>query len=110
MGLLDESGSPPTAMILVVCPNLTIDRILQVENFQAAKVQRSRSVLIQPGGKGSNVARVFRQLGGQVVLVGFAGRANVESIRKGLRGFGIHVDIVAGYPGESRTATIVCDY
>ena len=46
----------------------SLDRILEVDNFQATKVQRSRSVLTQPGGKGSNVARVFRQLGGEVVL------------------------------------------
>ena len=96
-------------MLLVVCPNLGIDRVLQVENFQAAKVQRSRSVLTQPGGKGSNVARVFRQLGGDVVLVGFVGRANPHLIRRPLEHFGVHVDVVAAYPGESRTCTIVCD-
>jgi 1-phosphofructokinase family hexose kinase len=96
-------------MILIVCPNLAVDRILQVNEFQAAKVQRSPSALTQPGGKGSNVARVFRQLGGDVVLVGFVGRANGELIREPLRAFGIHVDLVRGYPGESRTCTIVCD-
>jgi 1-phosphofructokinase family hexose kinase len=96
-------------VLLVVCPNLGIDRVLQVENFQAAKVQRSRSVLTQPGGKGSNVARVFRQLGGDVVLVGFVGKANGRLIIEPLKRFGIHVDVVAAYSGESRTCTIVCD-
>jgi fructose-1-phosphate kinase PfkB-like protein len=96
-------------VLLVVCPNLSIDRILEVDNFQAGKVQRTRSVLTQPGGKGSNVARVFRQLGGEVVLVGFLGRANAALIREPLRRLGIHVDAVLGFPGESRTCTIVCD-
>jgi 1-phosphofructokinase family hexose kinase len=96
-------------MLLVVCPNLAIDRILEVDNFQATKVQRSRSVLTQPGGKGSNVARVFRQLGGDVVLVGFVGAMNGEWIREPLRRLGIHVDLVTAYRGESRTCTIVCD-
>ena len=96
-------------MLLVVCPNLAIDRILEVDNFQSNKVQRSRSVLTQPGGKGSNVARVFRQLGGDVALVGFVGAANGEVIREPLRQMGIHVDFVTAYEGESRTCTIVCD-
>jgi tagatose 6-phosphate kinase len=97
-------------MLLVVCPNLAIDRILEVDNFRATKVQRSRSVLTQPGGKGSNVARVFRQLGGEVVLVGFVGRANRQWIVEPLRRIGIHVDAITAYPGESRTCTIVCDF
>jgi 1-phosphofructokinase family hexose kinase len=96
-------------MLLVVCPNLAIDRILEVDNFQSNRVQRSRSVSTQAGGKGSNVARVFRQLGGDVVLVGFVGAANGEVIREPLRRLGIHVDFVTAYEGESRTCTIVCD-
>ncbi len=96
-------------MLLVVCPNLAIDRILEVDHFQANKVQRSRSVLIQPGGKGSNVARVFRQLGGEVALVGFVGRSNGRRITEPLRELGIHVDAITAYDGDSRTCTIVCD-
>jgi len=96
-------------MLLVVCPNLAIDRILEVDNFQSTKVQRSRSVWIQPGGKGSNVARVFRQIGGAVVLVGFVGRRNSRSITEPLRRIGIHVDAITAYDGENRTCTIVCD-
>jgi tagatose 6-phosphate kinase len=96
-------------VLLVVCPNLSIDRILQVENFQATKVQRSRSALCQPGGKGSNVARVFRQLGGEVVLVGFVGSLNASQVIEPLRQLGVHVDTVRAYEGESRTCTIVCD-
>jgi tagatose 6-phosphate kinase len=96
-------------VLLVVCPNLAIDRILEVDNFQVEKVQRTRSVLTQPGGKGSNVARVFRQLGGDVVLLGFAGSVNPQKIREPLRRFGIHAEVVIGYEGESRTCTVVCD-
>jgi tagatose 6-phosphate kinase len=96
-------------VLLVVCPNLAIDRVLEVDNFQANKVQRTHSTLTQPGGKGSNVARVFRQLGGDVVLVGFLGRANAARIREPLRNFGIRLDAVIGFPQESRTCTIVCD-
>ena len=96
-------------MLLVVCPNLSVDRILEVPNFEASKVQRSRSVLIQPGGKGSNVARVFRQLGGNVVLVGCVGKKNRSWIVKTLRETGVHVDAVTAYSSEIRTCTIICD-
>ena len=70
-------------MLLVVCPNLALDRILQVEHFHPNQVQHSQSVLVQPGGKGANVARVFRQLGGDVVLVGFVGSGDGSSICSG---------------------------
>jgi len=96
-------------LLLVVCPNLAIDRVLVVDNFQQTKVQRSRSLWAQPGGKGSNVARVFRQLGGDVVLVGFVGRRNGKSITEPLRQMGVQVDAVQAYESESRTCTIVCD-
>jgi 1-phosphofructokinase family hexose kinase len=97
------------SMLLVVCPNLAVDRILEVENFHLAKVQRSRPALVQPGGKGSNVARVFRQLGGEVILVGFVGRRNGRWITEQLRHSGIHVDAVDAFDGESRTCTVICD-
>ena len=95
-------------MLLVVCPNLAIDRILQVDHFKAEHVQRSRRALIQPGGKGSNAARVLRQLGGDVVLAGFVGRRNRSYITEPLRRLGIHVEAVEAYE-ESRTCSIICD-
>jgi 1-phosphofructokinase family hexose kinase len=95
-------------MLLVVCPNLAIDRILQVDHFRVGQVQRSRQALIQPGGKGSNAARVYRQLGGDVVLAGFAGRRNGQYITEPLRRLGIHVEAIEAYE-ESRTCTIICD-
>lgn len=96
-------------MLLVICPNLGIDRILRVENFHAGKVQRSQSVIVQPGGKGSNVARVFRQLGGDVALIGFVGRGNARAVTEPLRRMGIQADLIPAFDGESRTCTIVCD-
>jgi 1-phosphofructokinase family hexose kinase len=95
-------------MLLVVCPNLAIDRILQVDNLTPSVVQRSRQAVVQPGGKGSNVARVFRQLGGDVVLVGFVGSSNGRYVVEPLRRAGIHADAVEAYE-ETRTCTIICD-
>src|SRR5262245_56965368 len=96
-------------MLLVVSPNLAVDRILEIHQFRANHVQRSRSVITQPGGKGSNVARVFRQLGGDVVLIGLVGRRNADWIIDPLQRIGIHVEAIRAYDGESRTCTIIRD-
>src|SRR5262245_40675823 len=96
-------------MLLVVSPNLALDRILEVDGFHANDVQRSRTVICQPGGKGSNVARVFRELGGEVVLIGFVGRRNAEWIREPLRSIGVQVEAIEAYAGETRTCTIIRD-
>jgi tagatose 6-phosphate kinase len=96
-------------MLLVVSPNLALDRILEVDGFRSSAVQRSRSVATQPGGKGSNVARVFSQLGGDVVLIGFAGQRNGAWVREPLQSFGIHVEAIEAYEGETRVCTIIRD-
>jgi tagatose 6-phosphate kinase len=96
-------------MLLIVSPNLAIDRILEVDDFRPSQVQRARSVITQPGGKGSNVARVFRQLGGEVALIGFVGRRNGTSIREPLLRIGVQVEAVEGYDGASRTCTVIRD-
>jgi fructose-1-phosphate kinase PfkB-like protein len=90
-------------MLLAVSPNLAVDRILEVDGFRPAAVQRSRAVCTQPGGKGSNVARVFRQLGGEVVLVGFVGKRNAGWIVDPPRSIGVTVD-GRGYSAECRTS------
>jgi tagatose 6-phosphate kinase len=95
-------------MLLVVCPNLAIDRILQVNNLKPGAVQRSKQAIVQPGGKGSNVARVYRQLGGDVVLLGFTGWRNDNLVKEPLQRLGIHVETISAYE-ETRTCTIVCD-
>jgi len=95
-------------MLLVVCPNLAIDRILQVDKFKTGQIHRSRQALVQPGGKGSNAARVYRQLGGDVVLAGFVGRKNGRYITEPLLRAGIRIEAIPAYE-ESRTCTIICD-
>jgi len=93
----------------VVSPNLAIDRIIELDSLLPRQVQRSQSVLTQPGGKGSNVARVFRQLGGEVALLGFAGRLDADCIREPLETAGVQVNLVEGYDGGSRVCTIILE-
>jgi len=95
-------------MILIVCPNLAIDRILEVPDFRASEVQRCAAAIEQPGGKGSNAARVYRQLGGSVVLIGFVGRNNSSRITEPLKECGIQVETVESFD-SSRICTILVD-
>lgn len=96
-------------MLLVVCPNLAIDRVIRVADFAVGKVQRSDDVVMQPGGKGSNLARVYRQLGGEVALLGFVGRWNPGWVTEPLEALGVRVSAVEAYDRETRTCTVIRD-
>jgi 1-phosphofructokinase family hexose kinase len=72
-------------------------------------VQRSAKTIVQPGGKGSNVARICRQLNDEIVLLGFVGRANASLVTQPLRRIGVEVDVVEAFDGPSRTCTIIID-
>src|SRR5215472_14497762 len=96
-------------MLLVVSPNLAVDRILELEQLRVGEVQRSHTLMTQPGGKGSNVSRVFRQLGGNVTLLGFAGRWNSAWIREPLLSIGVHVEAIDGYDNETRVCTTILE-
>lgn len=50
-------------MILVICLNPALQRMLWFETIHAGEVNRAARVLIGLGGKGLNVARVLTQLG-----------------------------------------------
>lgn len=60
-------------MILCVTPNPAVDRTLIVPGFQPFEVNRAASSLDAAGGKGVNVARAVRVLGGQSTCAGFLG-------------------------------------
>jgi len=96
-------------MLLIVSPNLALDRILEVPNFRLAGVQRSTQTTSQPGGKGINVARVFRELGGQVVLTGLVGRDSSKWISESLKAREIQFDGVEAFE-NTRICTIILDH
>jgi hypothetical protein len=51
-------------MILCLTPNPAIDRTLHVDALRLGEVHRADTVLAAAGGKGLNVARTIRSLGG----------------------------------------------
>jgi hypothetical protein len=57
--------------MLIAGPNLTIDRTLTIDELRPGEVLRFDDVVVTPGGKGVNVARVARALDAPALLVGF---------------------------------------
>src|SRR6266498_2212907 len=60
-------------MILCITPNPAIDRTLIVPNLVLGNVHRAHQIIVAAGGKGLNVARAVRTLGGKSLCMGFAG-------------------------------------
>jgi 1-phosphofructokinase family hexose kinase len=91
---------------LVICPNLAVDRVLATDVVRPGGTSRCRELRTQAGGKGSNVARATRTLGGEAVLVGFAAGRAGRLIAELAREEGLELEAVAT-GGESRVSTVV---
>jgi 1-phosphofructokinase family hexose kinase len=94
--------------VLIAGPNLTLDRILRIDELRPGEVLRFSEATIAPGGKGVNVARVARAMGFPAVLVALApgrtGRAVVDLLREE----SLQVDTLP-VEGEVRAASIILE-
>lgn len=95
-------------MVLVFGPNLAVDRVLGVPGFQVGRVFRTRQTRVVAGGKGANVARALKALGGEPHLVGLVAGWTGRFIRESLRQEGIRATLVE-VEGLSRTCTLLVD-
>ena len=59
-------------MIICITPNPAIDRTILVPRLVLGGVQRAERSIVAAGGKGLNVARAIRTLGGESLCMGFA--------------------------------------
>jgi 1-phosphofructokinase family hexose kinase len=95
-------------VILCVTPNPALDRTLLVPDFRLGDVSRARDVLTVAGGKGLNVARVVKLLGGDPLCAGPLGGPSGRwfaqlAEREGLRGSWTET------AAETRFAIIIAD-
>src|SRR3954463_10059160 len=95
-------------MFLTVTLNAAIDKTLRVANLQIGLRHRCQPGLVQPGGKGINVARALKNLGQPVIATGLAGGRTGLRIVEDLTADGILNDFVR-IRDESRTSTLVVD-
>lgn len=94
--------------ILTVTLNAAVDKLYTIPGFAVGQVQRPTGTRVYAGGKGINVARVFRTLGGSVTATGFLGGTCGGHIGDGLRREHIPAHFVS-IAQESRTCTAVID-
>jgi 1-phosphofructokinase family hexose kinase len=95
-------------MIRVVGPNPAMDRTSVLPSIQLDAVNRATRVLALPGGKGLDVARGVRRLGGDVAIYGFVGGLVGQYLRRACRNEGI-VDRQLEIDGDSRICTIIVE-
>jgi 1-phosphofructokinase family hexose kinase len=94
--------------LLVVNPNLCFDRTLRVDAFEAGTVSRPSQVQVAAGGKGVNVLRTVRDLGGSGGLVGFVAEEDGARLLALLDAEGIHT-VPVPVAGGVRSATIILE-
>jgi len=95
-------------VITVLSLNTAIDRTLMVPSLRLGQVHRARRVWTEAGGKGLNVARVVRQLGEPVRVLGFLGGEAQRFIEERCAELGIEQRWIE-IGGQSRTCVIVAD-
>ena len=95
-------------MIRTVCLNPAIDKTIQVPGFTIDAVNRVTELRADAGGKGINVSKVVKELGGQskayAILAGEAGK----TIKHMVEAAGIQV-VSVEVAGETRTNTKIVD-
>lgn len=89
-------------MIITVTMNPAIDKTAELETFCHEGLNRLQNVVIDAGGKGINVSKTIRELGGETIATGFLGGTGGAVIQKVLCDKGITADFIQ-VDGETRT-------
>ena len=95
-------------MIYTITLNPARDRTVVIPSFAAGKVNRIREFRDDPGGKGINVSKVIKSLGGRSIAMGILGGATGKYILKCLADMEIEHDFVFTR-SETRTNIKVYD-
>jgi 1-phosphofructokinase family hexose kinase len=95
-------------VILAIAPTPSIDRAVVIPGFRLGTIHRPQQVLSLAGGKGLNVARAIRRLGGEVkaclLLAGHNGHWIAEQLESEGIGYA-----AAWAEGETRISTSIID-
>ena len=81
-------------MIYTVTFNPSLDYIVSVDDFKLGLTNRTSSELILPGGKGTNVSTVLKDLGLESTALGFVAGFTGNEIVKRLNDMGIKSDFI----------------
>ena len=89
-------------MIYTVTFNPSLDYIVSVDDFKLGLTNRTSSELILPGGKGTNVSTVLKNLGFESTALGFVAGFTGNEIVKRLNDMGNKSDFISIENGISR--------
>ena len=89
-------------MIYTVTFSPSLDYVIQVDDFQSGKLNRTKKELIFPGGKGINVSIVLRNLGHESTALGFVAGFTEKKNKKLLKEQGISNQFICVEDGFSR--------
>lgn len=95
-------------MIITVTMNPAIDKTVYIEKFEHGGLNRIKNVTLDAGGKGINVSRTIKELGGESIATGFLAGNNGATIQKVLEDAGITTDFIK-IDAETRVNTKVVE-
>ncbi|GAA0179657.1 1-phosphofructokinase [Clostridium sediminicola] len=95
-------------MIVTVTLNPALDKTMEIDDFSVERVNREKKSRVDAGGKGINVSKVIKELGGASIATGFLAGNSGNFIKEQLDQFGIQNDFVFTN-GETRTNLKVVD-
>ena len=95
-------------MIITVTMNPAIDKTVDIQSFIHGGLNRITRTCQDAGGKGINVSKTIRHLGGETVAAGFVAGSTGEFIEKALKEYGIRTDFIP-VEGETRTNTKIVE-
>ncbi len=95
-------------MIITLTMNPAIDKTVVIENFGIDKVNRIAKSRLDAAGKGINVSKVVRELGGRTKTIAFLGGASGEFIKSELEKERISI-VDVQIEGETRTNLKIVD-
>lgn len=81
-------------MIITVTMNPAIDKTVDLEQFVQGGLNRLKNVIVDAGGKGINVSKTIKALGGETIATGFLGGSGGVLIQKVLKEQGIRADFI----------------
>ena len=94
--------------IICVTPNTALDRTMVVPDFAIGNISRIEGAIAVPGGKGLNVARAVKILGGNPLTMGLLGGHTGRMVEAMVVEDGYEAEWTK-FAGETRTCTIIAN-
>lgn len=95
-------------MIVTVTMNPAIDKTVDVESFVHGGLNRVKHIIVDAGGKGINVSKTIKALGGDSIATGFLGGNNGNAIANMLESEQVNAQFVI-VDGETRINTKIVE-